>query len=85
MRTGLAPRALVLICVRTICFAETGLVGGACAMGALGGAPFHCRGTDSIFSCKSATRCDETMVYSLGSNACNESKDRKEDILLFVL
>ena len=28
MRTGVsAPRTLVLICVRTICFAETGLVG----------------------------------------------------------
>ena len=29
-------------------------------------------------------RCDNTVV-SVGSKACNESKDGKKDILLFVL
>ena len=54
MRTGVsAPRALVLICARTICFAKTGLVGGGSVSG---GVSSHCRIASSICSCKSATR-----------------------------
>ena len=78
MRTGVsAPRALVLICARTTCFAKTGLVGGG---GASGGVSSHCHGTNSI----SNQRRDEIMVI-VGSKACNKSRERKKDILPFVL
>ena len=54
-------------------------------MGSSGGVPFHCRGTDSISSCKSATRRDKTVVYIWDQKLAMKAKDRKDDILLFVL
>ena len=54
MGTGIsAPRALVLICARTTCFAKTGLVGGGeCVRGPSGVRQVvvchHCRGANSV-------------------------------------
>ena len=84
MRTGVSgQRALILICTRTICFAKTGLVGGG---GVSGVRQVVCRPTavTQIYFPAANQRRVETMV-SVGSKACNESKDRKKDILLFVL
>ena len=84
MRTYVsAPRAFVLICTRTICFAKTGLVGSWVPV--LGAREVVCHSIDvaRIQFPAANKRRDGTMV-SMVSKACNESKNGKKDILLFV-
>ena len=54
-----------------------------CVMGVSGGS--HCRCANLISSCKSPTRRNYGLWFGVGSKGYNESKDRKKDILLFVL
>ena len=86
MLTGVsAPRSLVLICEKTICFAKTEFVGGGGGGGGQGVRQMVCHliAVARIQFPAANRRRDETMV-SVGSIACNESKDRQKDILLFV-
>ena len=84
MRTGgSATRALLLICARTICFAKTGLVGGGGVSGVRQVVCHPIAIARIQFPATNQPR-DETMV-SVRSKACNESTDRRKDILLFVL
>ena len=62
-----------------ICFAKTRLLGvWVCQV------VYHSIAMAPIQFPAANQRHDKTIV-SVGSKACNESKDRKKDILLFVL